>query len=109
MGLQASGLSGLHVYFFQSVAQRAKAGDYGALLTAAEWLDVNYGQLVRELFLDRLGGQAVYVVDSKAEPFPGTLTTGAITIFKVNGKPPSARFARVDTLNSLASLLGGRR
>lgn len=108
MGLKASALAGLHVYFFLSIARRARAGDYGALITAAEWLDVNYGQLVRELFLDRLGGQAVYIVEPKAEPFPGTATTGAVTTFKVNGKPASARFARVDSLDGLDSLTGGR-
>ena len=108
MGLKASGLAGLHVYFFLSIASRARAGDYGALITAAEWLDVNYGQLVRDLFLDRLGGQAVYIVEPKAEPFPGTATTGAVTTFKVNGKPTSARFARVDSLDGPDSLTGGR-
>lgn len=108
MGMKASGLAGLHVYFFLSIARRARAGDYGALITAAEWLDVNYGQLVRDLFLDRLGGQAVYIVEPKAEPFPGTATTGAVTTFTVNGQPTSARFARVDSLDSLDSLTGGR-
>lgn len=108
LGLKASGLAGLHVYFFLSIANRARAGDYGALITAAEWLDVNYGQLVRDLFLNRLGGQAVYIVDPKAEPFPGTATTAAVTTFKVNGTPTSARFARVDSLDGLDSLAGGR-
>ena len=108
LGLKASGLAGLHVYFFLSIASRARAGDYGALITAAEWLDVNYGQVVRDLFLNRLGGQAVYIVDPKAEPFPGTATTAAVTTFKVNGTPTSARFARVDSLDGLDSLTGGR-
>lgn len=108
LGLKASGLAGLHVYFFLSIASRAQAGDYGALITAAEWLDVNYGQVVRDLFLNRLGGQAVYIVDPKAEPFPGTATTAAVTTFKVNGLPTSARFARVDSLDGLDSLTGGR-
>jgi len=109
LGLSASTLAGLHVYFFLSIARRARAGDYGALITASEWLDVNYGQLVRDLFLNRLGGQAVYLIEPEAEPFPGTATTGAITIFTVNGQPSSARFARVDKLDHLDSLSGGRR
>ena len=109
LDLQASALAGLHVYFFLAIARRAKPGDYGALITAAEWLDVNYGQLVRDLFLDRLGGQGVYVIEPKAEPFPGTATTGAITTFTVNGKPPSSRFARVTKLSALDDLSGGRR
>lgn len=106
---KASTLAGLHVYFFLAIARWAKAGDYGALITAAEWLDVNYGRLVRELFLDRLGGQAVYVIEPKAEAFPGTQTTAAVTTFTVNGKPTSARFARIDRLDDLDHLSGGRR
>lgn len=108
MKLSASALAGLHVYFFLSIARRAKPGDYGALITAAEWLDVNYGQLVRDLFLDRLGGRSVFVIEPKAEPFPGAATTGAITTFTVNGRPPSARFARIGKLSDLADLSGGR-
>ena len=108
MGLQASTLAGLHVYFFLMIARRAKAGDYGALITASEWLDVNYGQLVRDLFLDRLGGDSVHVIDQQAEPFPGTATTGAITTFKVNGRSKSAKFARIKRLSNLGNLSGGR-
>lgn len=109
LGLKASTLAGLHVYFFLAIARWAKAGDYGALITAAEWLDVNYGQLVRDLFLNRLGGQAVYVIEPQAEPFPGTQSTAAVTTFTVNGKPSSARFARIDKLEDLDHLSGGRR
>lgn len=107
MELKASTLAGLHVYFFLAIARRAKAGDYGALITAAEWLDVNYGQLVRDLFLDRLGGQGVFVIDPHAEPFPGTAVTGAVTTFSVDGKSTSARFGRIDALTELGDLSGG--
>ena len=109
INLRASALAGLHVYFFLAISRRAKPGDYGALITAAEWLDVNYGQLVRDLFLNRLGGQGVHVVEPEAQPFPGTATTGAITTFIVNGKPKSARFARRKQMSDLGNLSGGRR
>ncbi len=109
MGLHASALAGLHVYFFLAIAKGANPGDYGALVTASEWLDVNYGQLVRDLFSDRLGGQSVTVIEPKTEPFPGTATTGAITTFAVDGKSPSAKFARAAQLSDLGDLSGGRR
>ena len=109
LGLQASALAGLYVYFFLAIASRAKPGDYGTLVTAAEWLDVNYGQLVRDLFLDRLGGQDVTVIEPKAQPFPGTQTTGAVTTFAVASKPVSARFRRVNSLLELGDLPEGRR
>ena len=109
LGLDASALAGLHVYFFLAIGSRAKAGDYGSLVTSSEWLDVNYGRVLRELFLDRLGGKSVHMIEPKAEPFPGTATTGTITTFNVNAKPSSARFARVGNLATLGSLEGGRR
>ena len=52
-GLPASGLAGLHAHFFLATARHAVPGDLGVLITAAEWLDVNYGRLVRELLLGR--------------------------------------------------------
>ena len=107
MGIQASALAGLHVYFFLTIARQAKAGDYGALVTAAEWLDVNYGQVVRDLFLGRLGGQSVTIIEPAAEPFPGVASTGAITTFEIDSRPPSARFSRIASLDDLDSLRGG--
>ena len=41
-GQLASQLAGLHIYFFLRTLQLAKEGDYGAFVTSAEWLDVNY-------------------------------------------------------------------
>src|SRR5262245_16181512 len=42
-GLTASKLAGLHIHFFFKTRALAQPGDYGAFITAAEWLDVNYG------------------------------------------------------------------
>ena len=109
MGMKASALAGLHVYFFLKIASKAEAGDFGALITASEWLDVNYGQFVRDLFLDRLGGKSIHLINPKAETFPDAAATGAITTFAVNGRPRSARFARVDALSDLGNLSDGIR
>ncbi len=110
MGLHASALAGLHVYFFLAIAQQGKIGDYGALITAAEWLDVNYGQLVRDLFLERLGGQSIHVIEPNANPFPDTATTAAISTFAVNQKPKSVRLSRIKVTNGGTDLTrGGRR
>ena len=108
MALEASALAGLHVYFLLAIAKHAKEQDFGALITAAEWLDVNYGQLVRDLFVDRLGGLSVHVVEPKAEPFPGTATTGAITTFSIGNTKLSPRFARVVDITALGDLSDGR-
>jgi adenine-specific DNA-methyltransferase len=106
--LKASQLAGLHVYFFLATVLRAAPGDRGAFITAAEWLDVNYGQLVRDLFLGPLGGQGIVVVEPKAAPFPDAATTAAITTFEVGSKPTSVRLRRVKRMSDLVDLNGGR-
>ena len=108
LSLSASQLAGLHVYFFLATALRAHAGDFGALVTAAEWLDVNYGALVRELFLGKLGGERIVVIEPTATPFPDAATTAAITTFQIANRPKSVRLRRVKQLKDLDDLTGGR-
>lgn len=103
-GLKASGLAGLHVHFFLATAEHGRPGDYGAFITSAEWLDVNYGSLVRELLLDGLGGESLHVLDPKASPFADATTTGAITCFKLGEKPESITVRRVDEVADLGRL-----
>lgn len=107
-GLTASTLAGLHAYFFLQTVEQASPGDYGAYITAAEWLDVNYGELVRRLFVNGLGGTGIHVVDPTAAAFPDAQTTAAITTFQIGAKPTSIRMERVDTLADLGALDGGR-
>lgn len=107
-GLSASKLAGLHVHFFLAIASLASKGDFGAVVTSAEWLDVNYGSLVRDLLLDSLGGHAVHVVEPTAAPFEGTATTAAITCFNVGSRPESVRLRRHKVVSDLGRLGGGR-
>lgn len=106
-GLKASGLAGLHVHFFLATAEHGRSGDYGAFITSAEWLDVNYGSLVRELLLDGLGGESLHVLDPKAAPFADATTTGAITCFKLGERPKSITVRRVEDVAALGRLDDG--
>ncbi len=92
LGLNASKLAGLHVYFFLATVSQSKEKDFGTFITAAEWLDVNYGSLVRKLMLAELGGKSITVVDPKAQPFPDAATTAAITTFEIGAEPKSVYF-----------------
>lgn len=109
LGLSASKLAGLHVYFFLATARNAKPKDYGTFITASEWLDVNYGAIVRTLMLGALGGKSVTVIDPNAQPFPDAATTAAIATFEIGAKPTSVYFQRVDDLDKLGELGKGRR
>lgn len=108
-GLRASQLAGLHAHFFLATAEYARPGDRGVFITAAEWLDVNYGRLVRELLLGVLGATTIQVIEPAALPFPGTATTAAITGFEVGARPRAIGLRRVATLDALDGLAAGRQ
>lgn len=108
LGCSASQLAGLHVYFFVATVENAAKGDFGAFITAAEWLDVNYGSLVRELFLGELGGKRIVLVEPTAAPFPDAATTAAITYFRIGAKPKKIKLKRVDRLDELGNPNGNR-
>lgn len=107
-GLTASQLAGLHVHFFLATVTHATPGDRGAFITSSEWLDVNYGALVRELVLDGLGGQAIHVIEPTARPFENADTTAAITCFEVGTRPDNVRLRRAKTVDDLGKLEGGQ-
>ena len=107
-GHHASGLAGLHIHFFLATAEHGSPGDVGVFITSAEWLDVNYGRLLRELLVDGLGGLALHVLDPDAAPFTGVTTTGLITTFRFGSQPKSVRLRRVKTVADLGVLKGGR-
>lgn len=109
LGYDASQLSGLHVYFYLATAIKAKPDDFGVFITAAEWLDVNYGRLVRQLFLKELGGESLTVIEPTAKPFQDADSTAAISTFKVGSRPPSIRVARVADAGLLRDLTAGKQ
>lgn len=105
-GLVASRLAGMHAHFYLATALKAAAGDCGSFITAAEWLDVNYGGLVRELLLQQLGLREIILLEPTTMPFPDAAVTAAITRFQVGSRPHSIRLGRVRDLDELRQ--GGR-
>jgi adenine-specific DNA-methyltransferase len=104
IGYRISGLAGLHAYFFVATAILGCSGDVGCFVTSAEWLDVNYGAIIRSLLLGRLGGKSLHVVEPKALPFEGTQTTAVITTFEIGSQDSSIRLQDADSLDQLTSL-----
>ena len=107
LGVPASGLAGLHAHFFLATALHAAPGDAGALVTAAEWLDVNYGELIRALLLGPLGGDSIHLIDPAAAVFPDAAATSAITCFRPGSTPRAIRLRRVAGVTGLGGLAGG--
>jgi len=107
LGFSVSQLAGLHVHFFLATALKAQKNDFGVFITSAEWLDVNYGKLVRELFLNDLGGQGITVIEPTSRTFADAATTAAITQFVIGSKPDKIRVKRSTSLDQENALTGG--
>lgn len=107
--LPVSALAGLHVHFFLATLLAAKPGDIGAFITSAEWLDVNYGKLLRGMLTDGLGGESVHVVAPEALAFEDAATTASVTCFQIGSEARSVKMRRVAKASDLADLSKGRR
>jgi len=108
LGYEASQLSGMHVHFYLATALKAHPGDFGVFITSSEWLDVNYGRLVRQLFLKQLGGESLTVLEPTARPFEDAATTGAIATFAIGTRAQRIRVSRVADSESLGNLCSGQ-
>ena len=82
--------------------------DVGAFITASEWLDVNYGSLVRSLMLGELGGKNITVIEPTAQPFPMLPRPQRSQPSEIGAEPKTVSFQRVDDLASLGKLGSGR-
>ena len=69
---------------------------------------MNYGEVIRRLLLDGLGGRSIHVLEPKLLPFDTTATTAAITCFQVGSRPSSISLRMVDDAAKLSPLEGGR-
>ncbi len=107
-GLRASRLAGLHIHFFLKTRDLARASDFGAFITSAEWLDVNYGAVLRKLLADGMGGAALYVLPARTTPFSDALTTGVITCFQIGRRAATMTVKSVESLDNPEALIGGQ-
>lgn len=103
-GLRASKLAGLHIHFFLATAETARPGDLGAFVTSSEWLDVNYGQLARDLLVRDLGVEGLHLIEPTATPFEDAQTTAVVTTFGVGSQAPAVALRRVEAAEDLAGL-----
>jgi adenine-specific DNA-methyltransferase len=95
LGLKVSSLSGSYVYFFLEALLRLNDGGRLVFITPTEFLDVRYGQAVKEALLDHCEIDEILVLEMDELAFKGVLTTSAITI-ATKRKSPSRRFRLVE-------------
>ena len=106
-GLPGSALAGLHLHFLLKTRQLAASGDYGCFITAAEWLDVNYGSTARSMLMNGMGGQSLHLIDTASQVFPDAMTSAAIVCFKIGSCRRSLKIRYVQSPAQLGNLQGG--
>lgn len=106
-GLPGSALAGLHLHFLLKTRQLAAPGDHGCFITAAEWLDVNYGSTARAMLMNGMGGRSLHLIDKSAQVFPDALTSAVILCFEIGSHCRSLRIRHVQSVTKLGNLGGG--
>jgi adenine-specific DNA-methyltransferase len=97
LGYSISAQAGLHVFFFLATAMNVKPGDVGCYVTSAEWLDVNYGSIMRTMLLNGLGASQIWLFNPTERHFDEAMTTTAITFFEVGVKRRTLEFRRISS------------
>lgn len=105
LGLPASQLCGLHLHFYLATTVLGKPGDYGAYITAAEWMDVNYGEMLRKLAVRDLGMRTLTIIEPTAQPFPDAAATASIASFVLGHKAKTVSFYRIASTMALGKLI----
>ncbi|MCL4874806.1 N-6 DNA methylase [bacterium] len=84
-GINLSGRSDLHVYFWPHATTFLKEDGYFCFLTSSQWLDVEYGFRLQEWILQNF--EIVAIIESVDEPwFVGARVVTAITILRRQAK-----------------------
>ncbi len=81
-GYVASGLSGLYVYFLLLAHDWLEDGGIGIWLIPSEFMDVNYGSVVRRYLTERVTLLHIHRFDPKAVQFNDALVTSSIVVFE---------------------------
>ncbi|MEO5958510.1 MAG: methyltransferase domain-containing protein [Opitutaceae bacterium] len=87
LGLPHSQLAGLHLYFYLKSYLLSQPGDIGCFVTAAEWMETNYGESMRALFC-HMGGDGLIRVHPGERIFPDALTTSVIALWTIHTHAP---------------------
>ncbi len=87
-GRRLSGLSGLYCYFMLRAHEWMADGALAGWLVPSEFLDVNYGRVVKEYLLEDVTLLRVHRFDPSDPQFDDALVSSAVVWFRKN-KPPA--------------------
>jgi hypothetical protein len=86
LGFRVSGLAGLYCYFMLLAHESLAPGAVSAWLVPSEFLDVNYGDVLKEYLLERVTLLRVHRFDPNDVQFADALVSSVVVWFR-NAKP----------------------
>ncbi len=87
-GMQLSGLAGLYCHFLGIAHSWMATDGIAAWLLPSEFMDVNYGQAVKQYLLDRVTLLHIHRFDPQDAQFTDAIVSSAIVLFR-NTPPPT--------------------
>jgi adenine-specific DNA-methyltransferase len=89
-GLRASGLAGLYVYFLLLADGWLQDGGLAAWLIPSEFMEVNYGMVLRRYLTDRVTLVRIHRFDPHEVQFDDALVSSAVVVFHKAPPRPEA-------------------
>lgn len=100
-GVHANGLAGLYVYFLLLATAWMAEGGLAAWLIPSEFMDVNYGEVLRRYLAERVTLLRIHRFDPHEVQFDDALVSSAIVVFRKD-RPRPQSLARLTYGGSLA-------
>ncbi|MBQ8988286.1 MAG: Eco57I restriction-modification methylase domain-containing protein [Prevotella sp.] len=85
-GIRISGLSGLYCYFLMLSTRWLQEGALSCWLIPSEFMDVNYGEAVKQYLLENVDLVSIHRFDERDLQFSDALITSSVVVFR-NQKP----------------------
>ena len=92
LGIQASGLSGLYVYFILLSHRLLRDGAVASWLIPSEFLYTNYGRALREYLLTRVTLLRLHRFATEDLQFSDALVSSCVVTYRKAPSPPDAEF-----------------
>ncbi len=100
-GIRGTQLAGLHAHFLVKTFDLAHEGDLVCYVTAAEWLDTDYGSALRALLLAQGRDIDLALLDRSSVVFSDAMTTSAVLTFRMLRGASSVRLRQVSSPDAL--------
>jgi len=101
LGLRLNGFTNLYTLFLLKSAYQLNAGGRAAYIVPSEFLNSDYGKLVKSYLIKNKLLRYIIVFDFEENVFEDALTTASILLFANDNQKSEVEFLNIKTLNEL--------